>query len=167
MSTALRRRLGAYYRGLRTGTDCVYCGEVATGRDHFLPVSASVLLRALSIDIDDRCLVTLPACKECNTLAGARVFRTVAGKRRYIKRTLAKRNAKVLALRDWDQDELEELGWTLRTTIISGMHKRDQIKRRLAWLPASDVEKTLSRIDIGSGSARNLAAWDGMSRKRA
>lgn len=44
---------------------CVYCGNAATARDHFIPISQE---RAGDVNFE------LPACTSCNSTAGGRYF---------------------------------------------------------------------------------------------
>src|SRR5512139_3808678 len=76
-------RLAGHYRRLELGFFCVYCGEDATTRDHFIPVSVAAMYAGLAL-VSPSAKVTLPCCHDCNCRAGAKVFKTVGAKRRYI-----------------------------------------------------------------------------------
>jgi len=77
--------------------------------------------------------VIVPACGECNSVVESQVFRTLGEKRKYIHDFYRKRYAKMLAAPDWNDDELNELGNTLRGHVLSGLHGKRKLKRRLRW----------------------------------
>lgn len=110
---------------------CVYCGEPANGRDHVIP-------RAFQQRIEDfgwakRRKLIVPACGECNSTAGSKVFLTLREKRRYIHDRYRERYRKLLEAPNWTQEEIDELGPTLRTTVVRSQHAKDLIRARLAW----------------------------------
>src|SRR5215469_6393639 len=48
---------------------CYYCGEIADTKDHFIPRAFKKRIEDLGRAVDENILV--PACKECNSTAGA------------------------------------------------------------------------------------------------
>lgn len=115
---------------------CVYCGEPATERDHVLPVSiaAGLDLRRAGVRREVRGgLWTVPACGECNRIAGGVAFTSILGKRRYIQRRLRKRYQRDLAAVMWSPEELEELGPTLRSAVESRLQRVIRLQLRLSW----------------------------------
>jgi hypothetical protein len=109
---------------------CVYCGQRATTWDHFVPYSVAAALMEV-VKVTGRYL--LPACRECNQLAGSRVYRTVAQKRRYIQRRLIDRYYALYDLPSWSQDELSELGYNLRTYVEANKQSHEWIRERVQW----------------------------------
>lgn len=141
-------RLAGKYRRLELGDQCVYCGDPATTRDHFIPVSVVAML-ADSNPVPQYAKVTLPCCSHCNSVAEAKVFKTVGAKRRYIQNRLAKKHRKLLNSPPWSDDEINQLGRTLRTKILADQQLARRLRCRIAWRNGSR-----SKIDaIGAPGA--------------
>jgi hypothetical protein len=119
-----------FYRHVRSRA-CIYCGLRATTVDHFVPLSVVQMLASCGESVTGKFL--LPSCGECNQIASDHVFPTVAAKRRFIHAKLRKKYRRVLAMPDWAQDEREELGWSLRTSVDAGMAQKSVLQQRLAW----------------------------------
>jgi len=148
----LKRVSGQYKRKFRWSDRCVYCGETATTLDHVLPVAVAATLditrQAVRAELKQG-LSLVPCCAECNGLAGARPFVWVKSKRAYIQGRIAKRYKRHDASVIWDEDELEELGPALRSTVISGMQKTDRRDLRVSWPNGrSRVSATVVRMSI-------------------
>ncbi|HXI47169.1 MAG TPA: hypothetical protein VNH39_01180 [Steroidobacteraceae bacterium] len=107
--------------------------------------------------------VLVPACHQCNCIAGKHTFRSIGAKRRYIQRRLAQKFKRLLAMPDWSESELDELGYALRQSIINSLGARDYLRGRLAWRnhhnsdPAKLANVRLRFVDIGRASARQSA----------
>ena len=100
---------------------CAYCGMPAQDREHVVPKS----LRVGSWIV--------PACKECNNLAGAEPFETFADKRDFIRDRLGQRYARILKAPEWDRSETAELGPGLRPFIRQGELMRRLVRARMDW----------------------------------
>ena len=118
---------------------CYYCGLAADTVDHVVPQS---LLDAVRGSGDDaliaavtrrRRTMVVPACRECNMLAGAKYHETLDERARYVRERLAHRHRKVLSMPDWSPSELAELSANLRSLVIAGLVERDTVRRRLRW----------------------------------
>ncbi len=110
---------------------CVYCGEPANSRDHFIP-------RAFKKRIEDlgwakKGNVIVPACIECNSTAGANVFRTLTEKRRFIHDQYRTKYRKLLEAPWWTVDEISELGTSLRSHVQRSQYAKDLMRDRLRW----------------------------------
>jgi hypothetical protein len=140
---------------------CVYCGTPANGFDHFVPLSALVMLADSLTQIPGKVLV--PACRECNLIAGRDVFPTIAAKRRFIHARLRRKYRRILAIPEWRDRELAELGPSLEKYVRSGQDTRRWLLARLAWRNTSNSEPaTLAAIRSpfavsGKGSAAKPA----------
>ena len=151
------RRLAGLYRKAESQGVCVYCGETATTWDHFLPVA--VAARLIEMQALQGGLVLLPSCRDCNGLAGARIFTTVAAKRRFLKQRIAERAAKYLQAPVWTEEELGELGWELQTEINRAEAERERALRRLAWRTVGKVgDAWLVKIRFRSGASGKTSA---------
>lgn len=155
------RRWGALYRKIDNGRLCVYCGVPATTNDHFVPLSVVDALAPLVGHLTGKVLV--PACGECNSIAGAVSFPSIGAKRRFIQRRLAQKNAKLLASPDWSQEELEGVGYGLRTAIVGAQIRRDWLRARIAWRNVNNpaaVELGAIRAAYIGGPPRAAAACE-------
>ena len=152
------KRHGRFYRIIKNGGICVYCGVRATTLDHFVPLSVVAMLSDVLNEISGRFLV--PACGECNSIAGNKVFKTIAAKRRYIQEKLRKKYRLVLVMPEWTEEQKESLGWNMKTAVAEGLAKREWIKARLSWTNRHNsvsVELVKIRFALGvfgSGSVR-------------
>lgn len=122
------------YRKRLNGHWCLYCGMVATTEDHFPPISYS--LRGF----------LLPACSECNTFAGTSYPTNLAKRIEYVKERLKKKYRKILRMPVWTQDELNEMGYGLKTGIDQCQRNRRTAHGRIAW----NAESYLASIDRNS-----------------
>lgn len=110
---------------------CVYCGNIADTRDHFIP--RAFLKRIEDLGWANKDNIIVPACRECNSTAGAKVFNTLNQKRNYIHERYKVKYKKVLEMPKWEEHELEEFGHSLRVRIKQSMLAKEEIKARLRW----------------------------------
>jgi len=143
------------YRIRVKGIFCVYCGEMADSVDHFPPKSASVMG------------FLLPACKECNNLAGTDYPFDFENRAKLVTEKLRKKYNKILGTSEWSKDEMRELKYSLNRMVRSWEELRKIIRRRIAWNAISYLSCTaLTRnfvqfnVEISStpGSARGAFA---------
>lgn len=111
---------------------CVYCGEIADTKDHFIPRAFVKRVRELGWH-DPSTFLLVPACKECNSTAGSEVFALLKDKRNYIHNCYKRRYKKILEMPDWTQSELNELGPTLKSSVLQGINAKKRLKARLRW----------------------------------
>lgn len=90
--------LGEVVEMCRERNVCVYCGEWAQDVEHVVPRDTGLPTW------------TVRACSECNGIAGATLFDGFVDKRNHIHDRLRKRHARLLALPEWDAEEIEEMG---------------------------------------------------------
>ena len=118
---------------------CYYCGNPADTTDHVVP--RSLLIAITDSGVDDLTAaamkrgrrMTVPACRECNGMAGAKYHETLAERTEFVRERLNRRYRKVLGIPDWSAAELAELEPGLRGYVISGLIQRDLIRRRLRY----------------------------------
>lgn len=109
---------------------CVYCGEIATSIDHFIPKAFRLAIEDLGL-VNNRLLV--PACRECNSTAGSQIFHSLKEKREYIHFCYRRKYRSLLESEDWTEGELNELGHTLRSSVKASQQAKMIIRRRLKW----------------------------------
>ena len=100
---------------------CFYCGEYATEKDHIIPVSFywsgkrkrhnRYFIKGYGKDN------LIDCCRECNSIAGNKVFTYVDDKREYIQERLKTKYRKVINMPFWSDEEIKELGYNLRKDI--------------------------------------------------
>lgn len=114
---------------------CAYCGLPADTVDHVIPRSLRYMLTDLGGWRNQwgRITDTVPACKECNSTAGAMVFNTMREKREYIHERIEKRYRSVLRTPRWDEDELDELSPALQEYVRASDELARLTRERLRW----------------------------------
>ncbi len=102
---------------------CFYCGEYATEKEHVVPQHT---LYPTWI---------VPACHECNAMAGATIFVSVLDKHQWLQTRRGARYSKLLKMPDWDWEEISELGRNLRAKVEAAQKAKDVVKSQLIWNP--------------------------------
>lgn len=110
--------------GERNRFVCHYCGLPADTLDHIPPRSC--------YRQGDACF-QVPACNECNVLAGNTYHAEFRERCHYVKTALAKRYAHVVALPDWSADELQDMGAALKASIRKGLRLKRAAVARIAF----------------------------------
>ena len=112
----------------RNNENCFYCGIYTKNlhREHIKPASASCC-RKFSVEY-------IFACRECNVTLGALNFENITNKfdvliSRYI--TKYKLTTSVI---EWGEDEIQELGRSLKQRIINRLSKRRKAEERVLYL---------------------------------
>jgi hypothetical protein len=109
----LRTKLG--------GRWCVYCGMAADTLDHFPP------------RVYTRHGFLLPACRECNVIVGSDFPTDFEKRAALVKQKLARRHARALRFPRWESEEIDQLGYSMRKSVVSWQEKRRIAHARLAW----------------------------------
>lgn len=133
---------------------CFYCGDPAAEREHVYPKSV----------FGERGYKVW-SCRECNLLAGAKIFETIEDKAYYIQGKLQYKYRKLYDYPDWDEDELMELKGRLRQMVRNAMERKSWIRKRLRWrtsIPVMLVTKYLENLDIGRDFVAQDAANNGI-----
>lgn len=111
---------------------CYYCGLPADTVDHIPPKTIRERLRDIGMENRYPCH-EVQACHECNSALGGRPIFTLPERKRFVKAWLRRRYARVLATPPWTDSELKEIGYTLRTMILSRALMAEIIRARIAW----------------------------------
>lgn len=128
-------------------TPCIYCGMTADSRDHFVPRSWRRVVEQWRLGVWKDAPDTVPCCLQCNSIAGAKPFSTVAAKRVYIQSRLRDKNARLLASPFHTEDDLAELGHGLRSHVERREVQRLRLLMRLSWpYDLSSEVEALSRL---------------------
>ena len=100
---------------------CVYCGEPEEHREHVVPRHTGLPT------------FVVPACAECNLVAGGNVFPGIIEKQEFIRDRIKKRYGKLLRMPEWDDQEISELKGRLRRHVEGCSIAAKWVKSRLAW----------------------------------
>ena len=129
-----------YQRKFSKSCHCVYCGAAAESIDHVYPVSEAA---RLSRDVDlsrpsvrrelGQGLNLVPACSECNSIAGSEPFTSIRAKRAFIQKRLRERHKDDLVGPVWSLDEINDLGPTLRQHVLLGLRRRCRLADRISY----------------------------------
>ena len=109
---------------------CSYCGEFADTYDHVIPVSYKHVDRKMEVGNKE----AIPCCSECNTILGNRFLHTVSARATYLLKEYRKRYKRVLNTPHWEDDELEEMGESMRKSILARLDTKDILNERLIHL---------------------------------
>lgn len=126
-----RRRSENVFRKKINGDWCVYCGEVATTKEHFPPVSIS--MRGY----------ILPACRECNISLGAEYGRDFTSRYELAKRRIGRKHSRALCFPDWSNEEIKELSHSMQSDVKKWIARKKKASNRLNW----NVEAYIASID--------------------
>lgn len=125
-------------------TPCTYCGVVAQSVDHVVPQWLLKRAEAANLDLSRMFRMrswTVPACIECNSSLGNRVFQTIALRRAAAKQHVRRKYKAFLRIPNWSADELAEMAPAMVRSIQAGIRVRDWVRQRLAWTGVGrDVE---------------------------
>lgn len=129
---------------------CVYCGVYGDSVDHFIPWSYNGTGRRKGRDFrkDQKNLVY--ACRECNCIAGNKVFERLDDKREYIQNRLRIKYKRIINLPYWSPSEIKELDYTLRAGLEIKLLSRKWVMNRINYpyvvFDIDPSEETLQNI---------------------
>jgi len=123
-----------HYKWLFKGGKCYYCGDLADTKDHVPPVSAAYSFGADYFTEKKIPLLKVPACRSCNLLLGSLPYWTLGSRVKYLYERIQKKYHKILASEEWDDEELEELGYNLKNYIETHQNFHSWLERRLEFM---------------------------------
>jgi hypothetical protein len=110
---------------------CTYCGCPADTLDHVDPrIHAGTKRKGISFSRD----LVVPCCKDCNSTLSSLAYYTIGARAGYLHRTLSKRWKKALRGPSWTPEEMDELGYTLRSHVEQKMKLREIYRTALEHL---------------------------------
>lgn len=128
---------GQYYADngvVVTGSACVYCGELATDREHVIPYwFVSGLISARHGDAEGLWTWVVPSCSECNSIGGPLLFVTPAQKRKHIRERLAAKYSSEINGASWSDEDFEDMGPGLRQFVQASQARAEILRARVAW----------------------------------
>lgn len=110
--------------------DCTYCGCLyGEDRDHIIPQAYTSTGKR-----DYKPGSTVPACSECNGTLGSKLYITVATRAAYLLGTFRPKWKKIMDVPYWDDEELEDMGPTMRSHIEFSIREARCCEMRLEHL---------------------------------
>lgn len=106
---------------VQSGEPCVYCGLLSTDKEHVTPktwIDAMKEMRSMGFDVVVPEELIVPSCRECNLIAGDKLFDNFKEKRQHIANRLLARYNRFLHFEEWDDDEIAELSGRLREQVF-------------------------------------------------
>lgn len=123
---------------------CVYCGDIATCWDHVVPQSF------VSVSKDRQWEHGVaPSCQECNGILSNHLFDNLDDRLTHVLWRVKHKYAKLIAMPEWYDPELKELGPNLRRHITKHVALKKWIHSRMRFLDRGDFDLwlDLSRQD--------------------
>jgi len=111
---------------------CYYCGLPASTVDHVPPKVMRQRIEELGLKARYE-YHEVKACHECNSALGARAILTLPERKRFMKAWLRRRYRRLLRIPAWSDSEIAQLGYTLRTSVLSHILASEVIKARIGW----------------------------------
>jgi hypothetical protein len=128
---------------------CVYCGLDADTEDHLLP-------RGWSGNTSRSRVLTVPACRECNSVIGAQWASTITTRREVAHDAIRRRYRKLLSGLTPSPEDLAELGPNLRSYVEASLTVRQVVEARLAWPPPLYDVQAMQRSEIDDPEGAGL-----------
>lgn len=102
----------------------------------------------------------LPACRECNGLAGTDYPYNFSARAALVKSKLRNKYSRLINTPEWSQDEIRELGRNLKTSVKGWANKRTVVMRRLAWNPIAYIAGIGGKEFLALDSETNATPGD-------
>lgn len=156
----LEKTYNCYYkRKFRFLDTCIYCGQTADSEDHVFPISRLDGLELFRPGVRNQFLphglCIVKSCWNCNSIASDHSFISILKKRDYIQSKLKEKYGNNFV--DWTNEELTELGYSLRQYVIrksgednvifSRIH-HPKLRKLFNYIPIKKVKPRLTIIDL-------------------
>lgn len=112
---------------------CVYCGQPADTRDHIIPTALTGVERRNSV-------LTVPACRQCNSAIGSTIVFSIDGRRTVAQAYIRRKYGKALKRPDYTPSEIQEFEGSLRLSVIASQEEKVWVQSRLEWPKDPDYD---------------------------
>ncbi|HAS6766025.1 TPA: hypothetical protein GRI81_24365 [Vibrio parahaemolyticus] len=109
---------------------CFYCGLPAGTVDHVPPLNAIENLRMTEENLN---YIKVPSCSNCNSLASDEPHTNIYERQAYVKDKIKAKFGKYLKQPDWEDDEIAELDYRLKQSVISALEMKYLVIYRLEY----------------------------------
>lgn len=123
-------------RGNRYG-NCTYCGIPASTLDHMPPISWTDSANEKAKE--EMNFYKLPSCEECNNALGNLRLFSVMDRVHHVHAWLKNRYKKALRMPYWDEDELNELSYTMVAEVRKAERQSAWAKSRIVYRPDKEL----------------------------
>jgi len=130
------------YKRVDTDGKCIYCGDLAESDDHVPSLADAYTYGADALIDSGRDLRVYPACLDCNSRLQGNTGLDILTRQEVILRRLQRLLGQFKA--DWDEDELDELGPSLRSAVEKQFILKRALTRRVQW--ASDMSNIIEYL---------------------
>lgn len=133
---------------------CIYCGDWYECRDHVIPISWQQTYR------DYKPGSTVKCCKECNSFLGNKPFHTIQSRATYLINAYLINRKKDFNFPNWEANEIRELGYNLRTSVLNKLARKKVYLRKLENLEfvSNGYECKPFRVDLEKDSTNTLSS---------
>lgn len=111
---------------------CFYCGLPAPTLDHVPSLNCIEDLRMVHNEEDINYL-KVPACSECNSMAGDIPHLDIWERRDFLKERIRQKYKKDINFRDWYDDELDTLADNLKREVVGRLKLKYEVISRLLF----------------------------------
>lgn len=125
--------------------ECTYCGIAANGLDHIIPVLYNNVSRKSASYAKH---LVVPCCNECNISLTSFYLPSIAERAEYLLELYKVKYKKLLNRPDWSDEELEEIGDTLRRKIKANAKLKENLNQRLIYLLDVSLNESLFPLDV-------------------
>jgi hypothetical protein len=112
---------------------CYYCGVPADSKDHVTPRALKSMIGNEIENPVRSTAFTVSSCRECNSALNCGVYETLTDRKFAAKEHIRKKYGKYLKIPEWTEDELAELGHSLRSHVLHGIAMKKLTRMRLNW----------------------------------
>jgi len=131
---ARHEQMKGHYKKFYRGTQCYYCGDMASVIDHVPAIAVAYSYGRDYFDQKNIPLITVSACRECNGILGSRPINTLNKRVKFVYETLIKRYERYLRMVDWPEDELNELNGWLKDYVQTQSNFKQFMERRFMYM---------------------------------
>lgn len=124
---------------------CTYCGVPAEGTDHTIPRSVVQAAGDAGVDLSELSrirYVVVPCCSQCNAILGTKIFPNIQERREHVHSRLRVLHQADLAMPDWSEEEIADMGPLAQQDIRAGLCRRELVRKRLAWREPPAVDES-------------------------
>lgn len=128
------RVMDARYKILWGGDRCYYCADMADSYDHVPSLDTTYSFGADRLLRRGVKLWKVKSCRQCNNILSNRLILYVDHRARFLYEYYKKKYERRLIDPNWEEDELDELDYTLRSYIEDNETVKLWMERRLQFM---------------------------------
>lgn len=122
---------------------CTYCGMPADDMEHTIPYSWFRDSKIGSRRQKESIGYLTPSCKECNNIAGNKIFDTFQKRLLYVNTRLRQIHKKDMGV-IWDEEDLSQVEGNLKKYIIAKNKLNLNLRQRIDWISTQDFQQLMT-----------------------